>query len=340
MAIIKKKKITYKISAGLTQFLLRYNRYLEIPIHYKDLTRYESALPLYDHLDEDTLWKTVIYSHSDRELIYLDLKKIYAILKASGDTSVMKHLYIERVDICTYGNTQPFRVRVVNKLNDNFDYFYIKQADASRVYGLELEDILSPNRISYLVHEQTLIEEHISGLPGDQFIKEYLDDPKINKIRMGKEFVKFNERCFVRLLGDMHSSNYVVVVTPDFEETDFKLRAIDFDQQSYEGRKSIYLPQYFKQNNPIIKMGIEAMIPETVNQYKKEERSMMGNRLKTSEHKISSLLRAMKADTLSTPENINTLKNDLADYYKYPAFLKCKNMGEILETSLSLLFIQ
>jgi hypothetical protein len=38
----------------------------------------------------------------------------------------------------------------VNKINDNFDYFYIKNADASRIYGLELEHILSPNKINLI----------------------------------------------------------------------------------------------------------------------------------------------------------------------------------------------
>ena len=28
-----------------------------------------------------------------------------------------------------------------DKINDNFDYFYIKNADASRIYGLELEGL-------------------------------------------------------------------------------------------------------------------------------------------------------------------------------------------------------
>ena len=337
MAIIKKKKTPFLIGQTLREFLHDHNRYIDIPIHYSDLLRYENEIPLYDFNGEDTLWKTVFFSQSDMPSIYENLKQIYAILKASGNISVMKHLYIDRVDLCTYGNTQPFRVRVVNKINDNFDYFYIKNADASRVYGLELEDILSPNAVSYLVHEQTLIEEHIAGVPGDQFIRDYLGDKKLNKIRIGKEFVKFNERCFVRLLGDMHSSNFVIVLTPDFEETSYRIRAIDFDQQSYEGRKSIYMPQYFKQNNPIIQLGIESMTPETVKQYQIEERSLISNRMKASKQRIKNLLNTMKSDSISSPENIESLKKDLYQYYNSTRFLNCKNMGEILEASLNTL---
>jgi hypothetical protein len=51
-----------------------------------------------------------------------------------------------------------------------------KKADASRVYGLELEHILSPDKINFLVYEDTLVEEHIMGIAGDVFIKTLLDD--------------------------------------------------------------------------------------------------------------------------------------------------------------------
>jgi hypothetical protein len=262
------------------------------------------------------------------------VKKIYSLLKAQGDMTVMEHLYVDRVDLCVYGNTKPFRVRIVNRINDNFDYFYVKMADASRIYGLELEHLLSPNRINYLVHQNTLIEEHIAGIPGEQFMRLYINDGLQNPIRLAKEFVKFNERCFVRLLGDMHSSNFVVDVTPDFEETHYRIRAIDFDQQSYEGKKSIYLPQYFKQNNTLIQMGFKHITPESMAQYQREERALIGNRLKSSQVEIDDLLDTMESDTVSTPENTENLKQELAKHYKNEKFLACKNMGNILRLSL------
>jgi len=335
MALISKKKIIYPISDGLRNFLQKYGREVDFPIHYSDLRRYTGSIPLYDSKGNDTLWETVFYAESDRDDIHFNVKKIYSQLKAEGDMSVMKHLYVDRIDLCVYGNTQPFRVRIVNKINDNFDYFYVKIADASRVYGLELEHLLSPNRISYLVKNNTLIEEHIAGIPGEQFMRQYIDDPMLNPIRLAKEFVKFNERCFVRLLGDMHSSNFVVVITPDFEETHYRIRAIDFDQQSYEGKKSIYLPQYFKQNNALIKMGIKYITSESMAQYQKEERALIATRLKTSTIEIEDLLTCMENDTISTQENIETLKKDLTRHYKNEEFLKCRNMGNILRESLN-----
>ncbi|WP_114751327.1 hypothetical protein [Pleomorphovibrio marinus] len=336
MAVISKKKIVYPIRDNLRAYLVNYGREVDIPIHYKDLLRYSNSIALYDSKGNDTFWETVFYDESDRNDIHYKVKKIYALLKADGDMSVMQHLYIDRIDLCIYGNTQPFRVRIVNRINDNFDYFYIKNADASRVYGLELEHLLSPNRISYLVYKDSLIEEHIAGIPGEHFMKKQINDPLINPIRLAKEFVKFNERCFVRLLGDMHSSNFVIDVTPDFEETHYRIRAIDFDQQSYEGKRSIYLPQYFKQNNALIQLGIKHITPESMAQYQREERALIATRLKSSPKEIEDILSAMESDVISTPENTESLKKELAKFYKQPKFLACKNMGELLRLSLQM----
>lgn len=340
MAIISKKKKIYKISSQLRSYLKDNDREIELPIRYSDLLRYNNVVPLMDKNNKDTLWESVFYPQDDMKHIHYSLKKIYAILKANGDLSVMDHLFVDRIDLCVYGNTQPFRVRIVNRINDNFDYFYIKKADASRIYGLELEHLLSPNRISYSVDEETLIEEHIVGIPGDQFIKLHLSDKNLNKIRLAKEFVKFNERCFIRLLGDMHSSNFVIDVTPDFEEVDYRIRAIDFDQQSYEGRKSIYLPQYFKQNNPLIEIGIRCMTPETVKQYQKEERFLIATRLKASKGKIERLLKAMMGDNISSATNVQNLRQELAKHYNNTSFLDCNSMGELLKKSLDAVLVQ
>lgn len=334
MALISRKKLIYQISPVLRRYLIKYSREVDIPIHYHELLRYTSSIALYDSKEQDTLWETVFYAESDREEIHLNVKKIYALLKAGGDMSVMEHLFIDRIDLCIYGNTQPFRVRIVNRINDNFDYFYIKNADASRVYGLELEHLLSPNRISYLVHQNTLIEEHIAGIPGEKFMKVHMEDPHLNPIRLAKEFVKFNERCFVRLLGDMHSSNFVIDVTPDFEETHYRIRAIDFDQQTYEGKKSIYLPQYFKENNALIQLGMKYITPESMRQYQREERALITTRLRSSHKEIEDILRCMEHDRLSPDENADSLKTDLAKHYRNPAFMACRNMGEILRLSL------
>lgn len=335
MARINEKKIPYKVPPILRKYLRTYGRELKLPIEYADLTRHEYQITLYDKHGKDTLWVSCQYSQDDLDHINNSLKEIYAILKAGGDTTVQKHLFIDRIDLCLYGNTNPFRVRIVNDINDNFDYFYIKHSDASRIYGLELEHLLSPNSISYVVDRETLIEEHIAGIPGEEFMKYYLQKGRVeNETRLAKEFVKFTERCFVRLLGDMHSSNYVVEIMPDFDDVHYRIRAIDFDQQSYEPRKGIYMPQYFTQNQPLIDLGIKLMTPETVAQYQKEERSMIANRIRYTGKQLHDLINAMKATELSKPEYVDMLRKDLARHYKDKSFLECESMGQLVEKSL------
>ena len=336
MAIISKKKVAYKISPHLRSYLQKFDR--EYPsFDYQDLLRHDNSIPLMDLHGKDTLWETVFYPQSEMAAIHTHLKKIYSNLKADGNVSVIEHLYIDRIDLCPFGNSKPFRIRIVNEKNDNFDYFYVKKADASRIYGLELEHILSPNRINYMVHQDTLIEEHIAGIPGDQFATKYLISEELNKVRIAKEFVKFNERCFIRLLGDMHSSNFVIDITPDFEETHYRIRAIDFDQQSYEGRKNVYMPQYYKQNNAYVKLAMVHMTSESVFQYQLEERSLIMGRVKIAGKKLSLLMEAMCQDTISKKEYVINLREELAKHFKDKAFLKCETMGELVQTNLRML---
>lgn len=332
-----KKKQTIAVREKLWAYLKKYSRAIPLPIHYQDLTQYISSTPLLDLEGNNTLWETVYYMETDREYIHKALTRIYALLKTDGDMEVIDHLMVSRIDYCTFGNTKPFRIRIINRLNDNYDHFYVKVADASRVYGLELEELLSPNTVMYLIEGNTMIEEHIVGIPGDDFIKKHLIDTPFNQTRIAKEFIKFNERCFVRLLGDMRSYNYVMAVTPDIEGSQFRMRAIDFDQQSYEGRKSFYLPQYFKENNPIINIGIHHMTPETVKQYQLEERSLIATRVKASRYRVNALFTVMVKDQISTAEKVERLKSDLAYHHKTDDFLICKNMGEIVMKNIQLL---
>jgi hypothetical protein len=241
---------------------------------------------------------------------------------------------VDRIDFCVFGNSQPFRIRIVNQYNDNHDYFYVKRADASRIYGLELEHILSPDSINYVVHGDTLIEEHIAGIPGDDFIRYHLNRTGLNKVRIAKEFVKFNERCFVRLLGDMRAYNYVVDITPDFDEEQYRVRAIDFDQQSYEGKKTMYLPQFFKENNAIVKLCLDLLNPKTFEQYRWEERTLMAKRLKSERYRLKDLVDWMQKDEIAPPEKVAQISAELAEYHQRPDFLRCKNMGDVLRLQL------
>ncbi len=333
--LISKKKPAYPISSLLSDYLTEQGRNIKIPIFYDDLLRFQGAIEVFDENGKDTLWISCYYAEYERDEIDVSLKQMYSILHSDGSDSIIPYLNIDSIDFCTFGNTKPFRIKVRNILNDNYIFLYIKKADASRIYGLELEDILSPNHINFLVHKDTLIEEHISGIPGDTYISDYLDTiTEQDKRALAKEFVKFNERCFVRLLADMRSYNYVVVITFDFDRKQYRIRAVDFDQQSYEGNPKVYKPQFLKENNELVKMSLEVLAKESIQQYEKEERSLLAKRA-TSEHKrLHHLIRCMKKDTISTPKKIKELKSGLFKLTGDINFKKSKNMGELLNNAL------
>ena len=335
---ISKRKPSYSVTKKLHNYLSRYNRDIKIPIFYEDLLRFQGSIVVYDDNDVDTLWIRVYYNEFEREEIDLSLKKVYTILHSDGNEDILPFLNVDAIDYCTFGNSKPFRIKIRNILNDNFTYFYIKIADASRIYGLELEHMLSPYNLNFLVSKNTLIEEHIAGIPGDAFIKNMLHKcSKPEKSQIAKEFVKFNERCMIRLLGDMRSYNYVIVPTHDFDHVVYKIRAIDFDQQCYEGKFNIYRPQFFKENIKMVELVSSNIQKLSIDQYKTEERSILVRRLKSFKRRINRLLDAMEEEGVSTNENVTQLKTTIFDYTKEVKFKRCKNMGEILKRTFEFL---
>ncbi len=330
--LMSRKKPSYPINDQLYAYLTEYNRNIKIPIFYDDLLRFVGGIAVYDKNGEDSLWIRVYYSDHERDEIDLSLKRMYIILHGDGTEDSISFLNVDAIDYCTFGNSKPFRVKVRNILNDNHTYIYIKKADASRVYGLELEHILSPHNINFLVYKDTLIEEHVLGIPGDSFLEENLKNVSPSgKKRLSKEFVKFNERSVIRLLGDMRAYNYVIVASYDFDQVEYRIRAMDFDQQSYEGNLKVYFPQFFKENYPFVKMVSENLQKESIEQYKKEERSAIARRIRGSQTRINSLLECMCKDNISTPEKIHQLKIGLIRYTSDKNFRKCKTMGDILK---------
>lgn len=327
---IAKRKPIYPVGPGLATYLARHARSAELPIAYADLLRHDGLMAQRDHEGRETLWTSVLFKPSEMEDVHERLVDLYQLLIADGRR--LPHLVVAGIDFCAYGNSQPFRIKILNQLNDNHDYYYIKRADASRVYGLELEHLISPNKINYLHGVDTLVEEHIIGVPGDDFMR----DPRqyggnFNPVRLCKEFVKFNERCFVRLLGDMRAYNFVVDVIQDFDQVQYRLRSIDFDQQNYEGRHRIYLPQFYKENRPFVELAARHISKETAEQYAQEERSLLRKRYRVAEAQIQELLEVMKRDRTSTDDQQALLRSELAAVHNELAFLGCTSMGAILQ---------
>lgn len=332
---ISKKKPSYKITSQLRKYLKRHEREFEVSISYEDLLRFSGGIEIFDKEGNDTLWLDVYYNEFEKNEIDESLKLIYSKLHLDGKDSISKYLIIDSIAFCTFGNSKPFRIKIRNILNQNYTYFYVKIADASRIYGLELEELLSPNNINFIVHENTLIEEHIIGIPGDIYIKDHLKKAtKISKSQIAKEFVKFNERCFIRLLGDMRSYNYVFVLSYDFDRIQFRLRAIDFDQQTFEGAVNIYKPQFFKENLKLVKMAAKILTKESIDQYIIEERSAIARRAISEYDRLFNLIDCMKNDSISLNKHILKLKMDLFKLTSDVKFKRAKNMGDIIEASI------
>ncbi len=335
--LISRKKRLYPVSDYFESYLDRYDRIETRGVRYEDLARYEESIPLYDETGNDTHWATVFYKASEQREIHDDLLETYAIIRADGDLSAVKDLNVDRVDLCLYGNTLPFRVRIINAINENFDYFYVKRTDANRIYGLELEHILSPSRIHYFIKGHTLIEEHIIGIPADNFLRDDLPPNRFDRVRLAKEFVKFDLRCFVRLLGDMHAGNFVVDIRRDFDKNHYLLRSIDFDQQSHHWRKQVYMPQAFPQNKTFTETVLEYLAPENVVQYQKEERSLIANRVRVSRKRFDALMDVMREDIVTDDGYVAQLRTLLARHYGDKQFESCLTMGELVYTSIQLL---
>lgn len=338
--LIQRQKAQYPLSSSLAHYLQHFGRHSEIPLVYDDLTRFTASIPYENPKGEETLWLSVVYPPEVMAVLAPRLTGIYATLKIGGNRAMAEHLTVERIDFGEFGNSRPFRIRITNLFNGNSDYYYVKQADSSRIYGLELEHIISPNRINYLVNGNTLIEEHIAGVPGDAFVRDYLPRPELNRVRIAKEFVKFGERCFIRLLGDMRSVNYVVDITPDFEEVQYRVRPIDFDQQSHEGNLSAYRAHHFPDNKPVDELVRSHLNTQNIVQYRSEERSQMARRAKVERPRLAALFSTMRKDTIAPESHFLALRSALAERYHTTAFDACQSMGDLTETHFRLMMTE
>jgi hypothetical protein len=327
------RKPAYPIGEQLREYLAREGREVTLPVSYAQLRDFTAAMPLLDR-GRDTLWETVAYQPEVMASLSQSLLETYALLRGEGGLRVFSHVYVDRVDFCSFGNSQPFRVRIVNAYNENHDYFYVKTGDASRVCGLELEHLLSPNRMHYLTWGETLVEEHVTGIPGDIFSEKWIDANSHHPVRLAKELIKFEERCLVRLLGDMRAYNFVVAVTPDFDATAIRVRAMDFDQQSYDGRLRFYLPGSFKENRPFAQLCAKHINAASAAQYRREEQSLIHRRLLAAPDRMRDLLVAMESNPLSTPEKAKELAEGLAEYHKDPSFRQHQSMAGLIGESL------
>ena len=137
----------------------------------------------------------------------------------------------------------------------------------------------------------------------------------------------------IRLLGDMRAYNYVIIPIHDFDQVVYRIRAIDFDQQCYEGNFKVYRPQFFKENYPMVKLVKEKLQDSSIEQYKDEERSVLAKRIISAEDRIKTLLEIMGKDVLAPESHLQQLQMELYRYTNDLNFKKAKSMGEIMNAA-------
>ena len=332
--LVSRKKSFYPVSEHFRTYLRRYHRLQMRGVRYQDLARHAESVPLYDQDGKDTFWASVLFPPNEQQEIHRELLDTYAVLKGHGDLDAVRHLFVDRIDLCLYGNTLPYRIRIVNAINENFDYFYVKRTDANRIYGLELEHLLSPSRIHYFVNGATTVEEHIIGVPGDVFIASAMPSNRFDYVRLAKQFVKFDTRCQIQLLGDMHTGNYVIDVTRDFEKHHYRFRPLDFDQQSHHRNLDVYCPRAYPRNAPLMEAVHLHLEEAAIAQYRKEERSLIAHRVNVSDRRVYAVLRAMERDTIADPAHVRQLAQQMAERYDDTEYASCLTMGALVRRSI------
>jgi hypothetical protein len=127
----------------------------------------------------------------------------------------------------------------------------------------------------------------------------------------------------------MRSVNYVVDITPDFEEVQYRVRAIDFDQQSYEGKGNIYLAFKFKSNRAVTKLAFDVLNRKSIDQYVAEEHAQMARRAKVESSRLRALLGIMRREEIAPREHVITLAKELDRMHGTSDFADCHTMGEL-----------
>jgi hypothetical protein len=112
---------------------------------------------------------------------------------------------------------------------------------------------------------------------------------------------------------------------------------MDFDQQAHNGRKSFYLPQFFKENLPLVEFCMKHLHLKTAFQYQREEQTLMLARAELASVRLNLLLTVMEHDPIAPPEHVRTLREGLAEHFKNDRYLQCDSMGSLVRANLETL---
>jgi len=126
-----------------------------------------------------------------------------------------------------YGRTCPLRVKVFFS-NDFEKTFYAKILDEKRLFGIELENMLSPYKYEYSASGGGIYEDEVPGIEQSRINS----DTKRDNAYL-EELAKLDYRAFVMLLGDLNPNEnpHNCLVTKEFsgDSYTYNVRPIDFD---------------------------------------------------------------------------------------------------------------
>ena len=328
------QKDIYAIEHPMRNYLLHYGREKKLPINYRDLHTYKYADAIRDSNDKLTHWETATYDASFQEILHQQLKETYLLLTGLNDATPT--LQITTIDFCEFGNSVPFRIGIISLEQHWKDTFYVKQADASRIFGLELEHLLTNNVIRFMCNHNTLIEKHIDGMPGDEFLKtHFLTLNDTSKQLLANAFIAFNTASFARLLGDMRNYNFVINTTADEQQQPaYHFRAIDFDQQCYEGRLKLYWPQFYRENYPFVKNVQDIYSKTEIKTIQHQQAQQFIRLYQKNATQIRALLNALMQAEISENYKVKQLAADLNQFYGNQDFSNCTTMASIVDVQI------
>jgi SET domain-containing protein len=73
----------------------------------------------------------------------------------------------------------------------------------------------------------------------------------------------------------------------------------------------------------------------SINQYKIEERSIVARRIISSGNRLIRLVKIMQAETLTLPENLKRLRQEIYKFTKDDSFKESQSMGDIMQASFN-----
>jgi hypothetical protein len=244
---------------------------------------------------------------------------------------IFSEMEIDSIEEISYADTKPLKVTV--EFSGRLErVFYAKPFDERRLFGLELENLLSPYKYTYSVGDGAIYEDEIHGIEAME-----IDGETENDKNYLEEVVGLDYRCYVMLLGDMHDQNYIVSKNKAGEDLRYIVRPIDFDKlfDLNAEIKNNFVLKLSDRKRVIKKLGFDRYIARV-----NFEIENMRERYIKEEKRFCSLLKNIGSSQtcnsflyiVSAGLNQGKIFKKL-DERKFD-FTKAKNMGELLEMHL------